>query len=557
MTNRVVLYARVSSDDRHREDRNLLGQLDMCREHAQQRGLQIIDELAEDDRGASGAAFELPQLNRVRELARTHQFDVLIVRELDRLSRSLAKQLIVEEELKHCGVRIEYVLGEYPDTPEGNLMKNVKASIAEYERLKITERMERGKQLKIKAGSVMVGKRPPFGYRAVEQDRKQVLEISESEAQTVRLIFSWYTEGDGTQAPMSQRGIQKRLNELGIPTPGDLSHQWARKKRGWAQWNQSSIGSILGNATYAGKWYYGKHSKENRSRRFSPNAESLAVDVPPIIGPETWAVAQQKLVENQEKSPRNQKYEYLLNQRLHCGKCGVAVGCDPAHGSRLYQYYRCRAHGRTSLLDYAHDCDMPSFRADHVDPKVWEWVRSLLVDDMVLVQGLTAIQSEREQEIGPIRERLRTINALLADNQSQLQRLIDLYLTGAFSKELLLERKLRMETTIGELTHEREGLALRLEAQTLTPERIQGLQSFAAKVGEKLVLADSSLQARKQIIEMLDVRGTLSIEEDQKVVYARCILGARDLPITNTTSPARAGRTPAARPGRAPRGGPG
>jgi site-specific DNA recombinase len=85
----------------------------------------------EDDRGASGAAFELPQLDRVREVARGGACDVLVVRELDRLSRSLAKQLFVEEELKRCGVEIEYVLDQYANSPEGSLMKKTSPTGAE------------------------------------------------------------------------------------------------------------------------------------------------------------------------------------------------------------------------------------------------------------------------------------------------------------------------------------------------------------------------------------------------------------------------------------------
>ena len=133
---RAVLYARVSSDDRGKEDRNLLGQLDMCREYASAHGWEVVEELAEDDRGASGASFELPQLLKALNMASSQTFDVLIVREIDRLSRRLAKQLIVEEEFKRHGVDIEYVLGEYDETPEGVLLKNVRAVIAEYERLK-------------------------------------------------------------------------------------------------------------------------------------------------------------------------------------------------------------------------------------------------------------------------------------------------------------------------------------------------------------------------------------------------------------------------------------
>ena len=77
---RAVLYARVSGDDRRNEDRNLAGQLTMCRDYARSRGYEIVTELAEDDRGASGAAFELEQLNRASEMARNGAFDVFVTR---------------------------------------------------------------------------------------------------------------------------------------------------------------------------------------------------------------------------------------------------------------------------------------------------------------------------------------------------------------------------------------------------------------------------------------------------------------------------------------------
>ena len=100
MTQRAVLYARVSGDDRGKDGRNLAGQLEMGREYAREHGYTVVAELAEDDRGASGAAIDLPELTRVRDMAQADEFDVLVVREIDRLSRNLAKQLIVEEELR-------------------------------------------------------------------------------------------------------------------------------------------------------------------------------------------------------------------------------------------------------------------------------------------------------------------------------------------------------------------------------------------------------------------------------------------------------------------------
>ena len=111
-------------------------------------------EISEDDRGASGAAFELEGLSRVLEMAHNRRFDVLVPREIDRLSRKMSKQLVVEEELRRAEVDIDYVLGDYPDSPEGRLNKHIRATIAEYEREKINERMLRGRRNKIKAGNV-------------------------------------------------------------------------------------------------------------------------------------------------------------------------------------------------------------------------------------------------------------------------------------------------------------------------------------------------------------------------------------------------------------------
>lgn len=267
MNKRTILYGRVSKDDRDNDSRNLKGQLDTCREYAQVRGYLVVAELAEDERGASSASFDLPQLNRALEMARDGESDILVVRELDRFARGLAKQLIVEQEFKWAGVDVEYVLGEYPDTPEGNLNKNIKAVIAEYERLKITERMHRGKRLKVKAGNVSVGGRPPYGYAVKEQDGKRVLEIYEPEAQIVRLIYTWYTEGDGVNGPMSLSAIARKLSEMKVPTSVDSGRrqQAARKMKGYGEWIRPTVAYMIKNETYTGVWHYGKRNEEKKT----------------------------------------------------------------------------------------------------------------------------------------------------------------------------------------------------------------------------------------------------------------------------------------------------
>ncbi|MCA9943737.1 MAG: recombinase family protein, partial [Anaerolineales bacterium] len=255
MKKRAVLYARVSSDDRRREGRNLKGQLDMCREHAIKNDWEIVAELQEDDRGARGADFDLPKLTQALDMASAGDFDYLVTREMDRFSRKLAKQLVVEDEFRRCGVQIEYVLADYEDTPEGELNKHVRAVIAEYERKKINERMKRGKRLKVKSGQVLVFGKAPYGYRTVAENNKTTFEIIESEAAIVRLIFTWYVIGDEEGIKLSITGIARKLTEMKVPTWED-THGKGKKRNKYGHWTGSAVANILTSETYAGVWAY-------------------------------------------------------------------------------------------------------------------------------------------------------------------------------------------------------------------------------------------------------------------------------------------------------------
>jgi len=279
----------------------------MAREYAISKGYEVVADVSEDDKGASGSAFELEGLTRIREMAAAGSFDVLIPRELDRLSRNLAKQLIVEEELRRAGVNIEYVLGEYPDTPEGDFMKHVKAVVAEYERAKTAERTARARLLKARDGQVVGNGGPPYGYR-LEKDgnRRTVLVVYEPEAQIVRLMFIWYIYGDGESGPMSYRAIARRLNEMGVPTWADTHWKCGRERLGG--WWAGAVTSILQNETYIGTWRYA----------------GVTVQVPAIVGQDTWEEAKAgKKDKTRRKVPR--KYEYLLAGRVRCGLCNKAV----------------------------------------------------------------------------------------------------------------------------------------------------------------------------------------------------------------------------------------
>ena len=535
MSKRAVTYARVSSDDRAKTGgQNLADQRRLCKEHAQERGYEIVAELQEDDRGASGATFDLPELSKVLDMARNGEFDVLVVRELDRLSRDLAKQLIVEQELKRANVTIEYVLYDFPDTPEGRLNKNLRAMLAEYEREKIKQRMRRGKLRKIRNGEAINHGHPPFGYKNVEVDGKAKLAINEEEAKTVRLIFRLYTKGDGEEGPMSMRALAKHLTELQIPTYSDLRRKGdcttkTVSKRG--HWGRSSVGSMLSNETYTGTWYYGQRDWDEE--------DWIPVEVPVIIDQETWKAAQERRSKNKRYAKRNRKHDYLLAGRLTCGRCGRTILGTPNYsyykGKRYGPtlYYRCQAHRR------GYPCTMKdtSFRTDRADKAAWEWVKGLLKDREQLEASLRTYQEQREELNRPLQERLTIIDGLLKEKEAKLSRLLDLYLDGEFERDVLNERKTRLKNEMTKLEAEYERLNARMEEQQFGEERLQSVVEFAAAIGAGIEKAETDFEKRRKIVEALDVTGKLDLVEGEKLLWLWCVVGkSSSLVVSNSTS---------------------
>jgi hypothetical protein len=162
-------------------------------------------------------------------------------------------------------------------------------------------------------------------------------------------------------------------------------------------------------------------------------------------------------------------------------------------------------------------------------------VRSLLTDPEALEHGLQEVNQEREKENGPVRERLCVVDDLIDDNRAQLDRLLDLYLSGEFPKEVLTDRRTRLEKTVLALEKERAGLVAHLEAHSLSVEQIKTIREFAAKVGKNLEAMDGDFEAMRWLIEVLDVQITLTVEDGERVVYARCIFDQESWPVSSTT----------------------
>src|SRR5512138_2532438 len=139
---RAVIYCRVSTDEQAR-GYSLQTQLDECLKYAKQMKYLVIETFKDD---YTGESLDRPDIDRLREFITRTPVEVMIVYDLDRLESKSVYQMLIEEELRVRGAVVEYVNGQYADTDEGRLQKQIKASIAECEKAKILERSKRGKR---------------------------------------------------------------------------------------------------------------------------------------------------------------------------------------------------------------------------------------------------------------------------------------------------------------------------------------------------------------------------------------------------------------------------
>jgi len=363
------------------------------------------------------------------------------------------------------------------------------------------------------------------------------LVIFEPQARVVRLIFDWYLRGDGSSAPLSIRGITNKLSAACIPSRSDGDPSMIMKRRGRGKWNRTSVRNILRRETYAGTWHYGKRGSKGNTKVWNPRETWLALEVPAIISRDTWEAAQEQLKRNSLDSPRNLKREYLLRRRAYCGSCGCKLYVTQTQEHRgTYRYYHCPAAG--GYQNYATQCDQRKrFRADHTDAATWDWVRSLLLHPEATLEGMRQMQASREEAITPLRDRLSAIEGQIVDNERQLARLLDLFLSDDdFPRELLTERKSRLQDKIKSLERERAELDAEIKSQASSEEQMQTVLQFTERIRDGLEAAEEDFSMRRQIIEVLDLTARMAIEDAEKVVYVKCLMSEDRLSIASTPS---------------------
>lgn len=495
MAKNAVIYARVSTDEQGR-GYSLPTQIDGCKKYAEEHGYILLATFQD---AYTGTTLERPGLTELYEFIDTHPVNVLLVYDIDRLSRDVGNQAIIEMEMAQANVEIEYVLGRYAKTPEGELMKLIKSGIAQYENRQRVERSRRGKRGRAQAGYVICpANRAAFGYTYHSEPHRGWLEINEKEAEVVRMIYDWLiVEG------LSTYKIARRLWEQQILSRGDYSDVVA-KKNGRAEWSPTTVKRIISNPVYKGTWYYGKTRRtkiNGKTRQVKvPESEWIEVSVPAIIDAETWELAQKCLVRNKQGAKRNAKRKYLLRSLIFC-TCGRRWGGRYKNTHKL-AYYRCYS---TETQPWFGRCTSRfSYPQIEIENAVWQTVYGFFLEPETLFQEIERRREESEMETEQDRKRLDAVRAALQENERKMEILLDQVLTDGFAQSIIDNRKRELNAERDTLLTKQSQILKKLETVTITPERQQTIIELARQVREGL--DNATFETKRHLLEILNVR---------------------------------------------------
>jgi site-specific DNA recombinase len=450
---KAAIYARVSSQ-KQKEDETIESQELILREFGIREGYHIPESWVFLDNGISGQSLQRPALDELRDLIRLEPVDAILIYAPDRLARSYPYQLILLDEFRRCGVKVQFIKNApQGNTPEAVMFTHFQGIFAEYERALILDRSRRGTIHKAKMGDPTILPKLPYGYKRIKNDRQTTVEIVEEDAKTVRKIFNMYIH-----ERFSLNEICRKLSENQIKSP-----------KGNSRWFPGTISGILKNRAYTGSAAYGKSEKyegidkirhyrgvrqliPKNPRRRTDEESWYEINIPIIISENDFEMAQEYINKNKKLALRNTKEPSLLQGLITCGECG----CQFYKRIRKYKgnirgYYFCRSQSDNKIAR----CKNGHIDQNEIDDLVYNEIIQMLQNPHLLREEF----KRREKESGNAEELERQEIVLKKELEKLLKerdRLLDAYQSGLLDLASLSQRAQGLEKRKIELEKERK-----------------------------------------------------------------------------------------------------
>jgi DNA invertase Pin-like site-specific DNA recombinase len=193
---RVVAYVRVSTDEQRESRAGLDAQRGAILTECEHRGWSVVCVI--EDAGYSAKDLKRPGVQTALEVLRDGRADALVVAKLDRLSRSMLdfSGIMATAQKQRWGL-IALDCQVDTTTPAGEVMANVLASFAQFERRLISQRTKDALAIK-KAQGVRLG-RP----RSLPDEVVQRISVERAEGRTLGAIAERLV---GADVPTAQGG---------------------------------------------------------------------------------------------------------------------------------------------------------------------------------------------------------------------------------------------------------------------------------------------------------------------------------------------------------------
>jgi site-specific DNA recombinase len=438
-------------------------------------------------------------------------FDLIVVHSYSRFFREAFEQEFYLRKLAKHGVKVVSMTQPVGDEsePVQVMMRKVIALFDEYQSKENAKHVIRSMKENARQG-FWNGAMAPLGYRLIEAEKrgakiKKKLDIDPVEAETVRLIYNLYLNGDGKSGALGVKEIVKWLNAGGY-----------RTRRG-RTFGVGSVHKLLTNTTYIGRWKFNQTSSKTRDKK--PNEEIVENSVPAVIEPHVFEQVQRQLHARSPKvqAPRVTTGPILLTGLAVCATCraGMMLRTGTSKSGRVYRYYtcsNCATKGKTV-------CKGRSIPMDRLDSLVTDHLIERLFKPERLTEILTSLSLRRAAQFKSLNSRLIALQREAVDAEEKLKRLYRLVEEGLTDLDEVLKDRLNTLKT----DRDRAKAALERAKQCLAPH-IQIDPALIERFGRMMRehLTTGSVPFRKAYIRsIIDI-----IEVDDRHIRIR---GRKDL----------------------------
>lgn len=464
---RTALYARLSVEDNGKEADSIENQIALLESYISGcPDLSRVELFA--DNGYTGTNFHRPEFNRMMEAVQSGVIDCIVVKDLSRLGRNyIETSQFIEKICPFYGLRFIAVNDGFDTatvTDTAQMSMALSNIVNDYYAKDISRKVTSALQTKMERGDY-IGNYAPHGY-CKDPENKNHLVIDPETAPVIRQIFQWRAEG------ISYMGINRRLNEAGIPSPGQyrLEHgiETNNNRKGRSVlWNKHMVTEILKNIVYIGHLAQKKGSQclyAGIPYHITGEDEWIVVEHThePIISKELFEAVQKINRESAERSRANSgKYAYLprekniFGKKLTCAECGAVMKLHRSFSTKrdkAYFSFKCPTYAEHGSKGCS---DVKKRKAD-LDVTVFSFIKAqmtVFIDMEHTLQSLLAAKTGSVEQ-GRTRSKRRLLQQKLENKKSILSGLYVDYKEGLLSRQDYLFTRERIDSAIHEIETE-------------------------------------------------------------------------------------------------------